>query len=223
MIDVLLVDDHTLMREGLKQILMDEPDLGICGEASTGQEALDHVQTGKWDVVLLDLSLPDQSGIEVLQRIRCLPDPPPVLILTMHDEKQYGPRLLRLGAAGFLTKKSAVQEMITAIRQVAQGGLYISPKLAESVMAQQGLPVSRPPHESLSDREFQVMCMIALGHTVAEIAAALSVTSQTISTHRAHILSKMHMQSTADLVQYAVWHRLVPWSPEAMPTHRSVS
>ena len=222
MIRVLIVDDHTLMREGLKQILADEPDLEICGEASTGQDALDYVKTRRCDVVVLDLSLPDQSVIEVLQHIRGLPVPPPVLILTMHDKRQYGPRLLRMGAAGFLTKRSGGQQMVTAIRRVAQGGHYISPKLAEYVVAQHALPINRAQHETLSDREFEVMCMIALGHTVAEIATALSVTPQTISTHRAHILSKMCMRSTADLVQYAIWHRLIPWSPEATTMYRAV-
>lgn len=222
MTDVLLVDDHTLMREGLKQILADEPDMRICGEASTGQQALDHIRSDACDVVVLDLSLPDQSGIEVLQRIKRLPAPPPVLILTMHDKRQYAPRLLRMGAAGFLTKKAAPQTMITAIRQVAQGGRYVSLKLAEQFIAQLETPADRPRHESLSDREFQVLCLTASGFTVAEIATALSVTSQTISTHRAHILAKMGMRSTADLVQYAVWHRLIPWSPEASMPQRPV-
>jgi two-component system invasion response regulator UvrY len=215
MIDIFIVDDHILMREGLKQILEDESDLRVCGEVGTGREALDHIPTVKCDVVVLDLSLPDCSGIEVLQSIRHLPTPPPVLILTMHDKRQYGPRLLRMGAAAFLTKKTAAQKLVTAIRRIAQGGRYITPKLAELFMEQRDVSAARPRHEILSGREFEVLCLIASGHTAAEIAATLSITSQTVSTHRAHILAKMGMRSTADLVQYAIWHRLVPWSPEA--------
>ena len=222
MINILIVDDHTLMRQGLKQIFADEPDLRVGGEASSGQEALDLLQSGAWDVIVLDLSLPDQNGIEVLQHIRRLPAPPPVLVLTMHDERQFGPRLLRLGAAGFLTKEVAGQELVSAIRQVVRGHRYISPTLAEQLIAQPVAVADRPRHESLSDREFEVLCLIASGHPVAEIATALGVTSPTISTHRMHILTKMGMQSTADLIQYAIWHRLVPWSPEATALERPV-
>lgn len=220
MINVFIVDDHTLMREGLKQILADEPNLQVCGEASTGQEALDRIRSGRCDVVVLDLSLPDCSGIEVLQDIRRLPTPPPVLVLTMHDKRQYGPRLLHMGAAAFLTKKAAPQALVTAIRRIAQGSRYITPKLAELLLDRHEAPANRPRHESLSDREFEVLCLIASGHTVAEIAATLSITPQTVSTHRAHILDKMGMRSTADLIQYAIWHRLVPWSPDAARLQR---
>ncbi len=215
MTTILLVDDHTLVREGFKQILADEPDLHVGGEASTGHEALDLIRTAAWDVVVLDLSLPDRSGIEVLQTIQDLPIAPPVLILTMHDQEQYGPRLLRMGAAGFLTKRAAAQELITAIRRVAQGRRYLDSVLAEHLITQAATTADRPPHAVLSDREFQVLCLLASGHTNAEIAKAFSVTSQTISMHRTHILHKMRLRNTADLIQYAIWHRLVPWSPEA--------
>ena len=217
MLNVLIVDDHAIVRAGLKQILADVPDMLVGGEADSAQEALDKVANGRWDVVVLDLSLPDRSGIEVLQTLRSQPTAPPVLILSVHDEEQYGPRLLRMGAAGYLSKKSAPQELVTAIRRVAQGRKYISPGLAEYLASGAGPQADQPRHAVLSPREFQVLCLIAAGKTTSEMAHDLSVSGTTISTHRARILEKMGLKSTADIVQYAIAHRLVPPSPN-MPT-----
>jgi two-component system invasion response regulator UvrY len=137
-----------------------------------------------------------------------------VLILSTHDEEQYGTRLLRMGAAGYLTKKGAPQELVTALRRIVQGRRYISPTLAESLVMDTESAASTPRHTTLSDREFQVLCLLAAGKATTEIAKELSVSSTTVSTHRARILEKMRLKSTAELVQYAIWHRLVPWSPE---------
>ncbi len=215
MITILIVDDHAIVRQGLKQILADTSDMSVGGEASTAQAALDAIQSATWDVIVLDLSLPDRSGIEVLQHIRHLPDRPPVLVLTMHTEEQYGTRLLHMGADGYLTKQAAPQELVTAIRQLAQGHKYVSPTLSEYLVAMQMPDAARPRHTVLSDREFQVLCLLAAGKTITKVAAELSIGITTVSTHRANILRKMHMRSVADLIQYAIWHRLVPWCPEA--------
>lgn len=210
MLNVLIVDDHAIVRAGLQQILADVPDMVVGGEAESAQEALDKVRDHRWDVVVLDLSLPDHGGIEVLQTLCNQPKAPPVLILSVHDEEQYGPRLLRMGAAGYLNKRSAPQELVTAIRRVAQGRKYISPGLAEYLATRSAPEADQPRHAVLSPREFQVLCLIAAGKTTSEMAHDLAVSGTTISTHRAHILEKMGLKSTADVVQYALAHRLVP-------------
>lgn len=214
MLNILIVDDHAIVRQGLRQILADTPDMVVGDEASSGQEALDKIQTRQWDVVVLDLSLPDRSGIELLQAIRNQPAAPPVLVLTVHAEEQYAPRLLRMGASGYLTKKSAPQELVTALRWVAHRKKYISPSLAAYLAAEVGTAAEQPRHATLSDREFQVLCLLATGKAIADIAKELAVSSTTVSTHRARILEKMRLKSTADLIQYAIWHRLVSWNPE---------
>ncbi len=215
MTTVLLVDDHAILLDSLKLVLSNEPDIKAIGEARTGNEAIKLVQSQNWDVVVLDLSLPDLSGIEVLQFTHQLPSPPPVLILTMHDKKQYGPRLLRLGAAGFISKRADSQELLAALRSVVQGRRYIPPAIADYLVQKPSATADRPRHAVLSTRELQVLCLLAEGQSVAEIAKRLNLSRPTISSHRSHILSKMEMTSTADLVQYAIWHRLIPWSPDA--------
>jgi two-component system invasion response regulator UvrY len=214
MLNILVVDDHAIVRQGLRQILADTSDMVVGDEASSGLEALAKIQTGTWDVVVLDLSLPDRSGIEILQAIRSQPAAPPVLVLTVHAEEQYAPRLLRMGASGYVTKKSAPQELVTALRWAAQGKKYISPSLAAHLAAEIGTTAAQPRHATLSDREFQVLCLLASGKAIAEIAQELCVSSTTVSTHRARILEKMRLKSTAELIQYAIWHQLVPWNPE---------
>ncbi len=215
MTKILLVDDHTILLDSLKLLLSREADFETIGGARTGQEAIDMIQFEAWDVVVLDLALPDRSGIEVLRSIQQFTAPPPVLVLTMHDEKQFGPRLLHMGAAGFLTKWSKAQELLAAIRRVAHGQLYIPDTLADYLVRRQITAADQPLHARLSDRELQVFCLLAEGKAVSEVAEQLNVSRTTISTHRSHILNKMEMASTADLVQYAIWHRLIPWSPDA--------
>ena len=215
MITILIVDDHAIIREGLKQIVASTADMTVGGEASSGEEALTLLPTQRWDIVVLDLSLKDRDGIELLRHITALPTAPPVLVLTMHDERQYGPRLLRMGAAGYLMKDAIPQEFVVALRRIAQGRKYVSPALAEYLVEDTAPSADQPRHTLLSDREFQIMCLLASGVTISDIAARLSISAPTVSTHRARILEKMGMTHNADLVQYAIWHHLVPWAPDA--------
>lgn len=216
MVTILIVDDHPIVREGLKRILADEPDMVVRGEASSVQEATAQLQAQQWDVVVLELALPDQNSLEILSYLTRQPAAPPILVFTVYAEAQYALRLLHMGAAGYLTKQAEPQELITALRRVANGQRYISPTLAELLTAGADRHPAQSRHTTLSNREFQVLCLIASGKTVSEIATELSVSVATISTHRGRILEKMRMRNTTDLIQYALWHRLVPWSPEAI-------
>lgn len=209
MIEILIADDHTLVRKGLKQILLESREIEKVDEAGDGKETINKVSQKKYDLVLLDISLPGRSGIDVLKQIKAIKPKLPVLILSMHPEEQYAVRSLRAGAAGYLTKESAPDELIDAIRRIVHGGKYITPSLAEKLAGQIGPDMEKPLHEVLSDREYQVMCMIASGDTVKGIAEALDLSVKTISTHRARILKKMHMDNNAQLTHYAIKHGLV--------------
>jgi DNA-binding NarL/FixJ family response regulator len=209
MIKVLIADDHTIVREGLRQILGQSPDIVVKDEASNGQEVLKKIGNGHFDLVLLDISLPGRSGLEVLKQIRATAPDLPILILSMYPEEQYAIRALRAGASGYLTKESATNELLKAIRKVAAGGIYITSSLAEKIVSELKMDTKRLPHEMLSDREYQVMCMIASGRPVKEIAILLSLSVKTISTHRARILEKMNMKNSAQLTHYAIKHNLV--------------
>ena len=209
MIRVLIADDHTLVRKGLKQILLDTKDIETVDEARDGKETINKVSKKKYDLVLLDISLPGRSGIDVLKQLKCIKPKLPVLILSMHPEEQYAVRSLRAGAAGYLTKESAPDELLNAIRRIANGGKYITPSLAEKLAGDIGPDVEKPLHETLSDREYQVMCMIASGKTVKEVAEELNLSVKTISTHRTRILRKMHMDNNAQITHYAIKHGLV--------------
>ena len=209
MIKVLVADDHTLVRKGLKQILLETKDIEVVDEASDGKETIKKVNKKDYDLVLLDISLPGRSGIDVLKQLKCSKPSLPVLILSMHPEEQYAVRSLRAGAAGYLTKESAPNELIAAIRKVAKGGKYITSSLAEKLAGEIGPDAEKLLHETLSDREYQVMCLIASGKPVKEIAEALNLSVKTISTHRARILRKMHMDNNAQLTHYAIKNDLV--------------
>ena len=209
MIRILVVDDHTIVREGLKQIIADTPDLVVAGEAGNGQEALEKVTAGQWDVVVLDISIPGPNGLVVLQQIKNEHPGLPVLVLSMHGEEQYAMRVLKGGAAGYLTKDSAPDHLITAIRKVARGGKYVSPSLMEKFVSELGRDVEKPQHEILSDREFQVLCMIAGGKTLTGIAGDLGLSVKTVSTHRTRLLKKMGMKNNADIIHYALRNGLV--------------
>ncbi|MGH7382551.1 MAG: response regulator [Candidatus Methylomirabilales bacterium] len=209
MIKILVIDDHAIVRQGLKQILAETPDLVVTGEASSGVEALQKIRTGQWDVVVLDISLPDPSGLIVLQQIKNEYPELPVLVLTMHAEDQYAVRVLKAGAAGFLTKESAPDQLVSAIKRVASGGRYISPTLAEKLVSDLGSDIRKPRHEVLSDREFQVLCMIAAGKTLTKIAEELGVSVKTVSTHRTRLLKKMRLKNNAEIVHYAIRNGLV--------------
>jgi two-component system invasion response regulator UvrY len=209
MIRILIGDDHTILREGLKQILAETSNLMVAGEAASGQEVLRSLREGEFDVVLLDISLEDRSGLDVLKQIRVEWPALPVLMLTMHPEEEYAVRALRAGAAGYLTKKSALTELVSAIHKVAGGGRYVSASLGEVLARTLAPKAPARPHEGLSDREFQVFGMLVSGTRLSDIARHLGVSVKTISTHRARILSKMRMQTVAALIRYAVENQLV--------------
>ena len=207
-IRVLIADDHAIVRQGLRQILSDTPDLTVAGEAENGVQAVQLVRQGEWDVVLMDVSMPDRNGIDALKLIKKEFPRLPVLILSMYPEEQYAIRALKAGAAGYLTKQSAPELLVTAIRQVASGKKYVSPSLAEELANAIGDDSERPPHEKLSDREYQTLCMIASGKTPAEIAEALNLSVKTVSVYRARLLEKMNLRNNAELTHYGLKHGL---------------
>jgi two-component system invasion response regulator UvrY len=209
MIKILIADDHPIVRRGLKQILAEEPDLAVAGEAQSSQEVLDLVRKRDWNVVVLDITMPGRGGLEILREIKKERPKLPVLILSMHPEDQYGVRALKAGAAGYMTKESAPEKLVQAIRKIMKGGKYVSPTLAEKLVLDLEKDTPEAPHETLSDREHQVMCMIASGKTVSEIAKDLFLSVKTISTYRSRILKKMKMKNNAELTHYAMKHRLV--------------
>lgn len=208
MIKVLIVDDHTIVRQGLKQILDETADIVAAAEARNGREALALLRTCAFDVVLLDVSMPDMDGLSVINAIK--PEHPklPVLVLSMYPEEQFALRFLRAGASGYLTKESASEELIRAIRKVAQGGRYITLELAETLAFAIDKD-DRPPHETLSNREYQIMRLIASGKSTGDIAEALSLSVKTISTYRTRILDKMGLSSNAEIMRYAMQQGLV--------------
>ena len=197
------------MRHGLKQILADEFKKANFGEARNGQEVLDFVWKENWDVVVLDITMPGRSGLEVLKEIRKARPRLPVLVLSMHPEDQFAVRVLKSGASGYMTKESAPNELVGAIRKIMAGGRHISTSVAEIMASYITMDNQRPPHEQLSNREFQVMRLIASGKTVSEIAKMLSLSVRTISTYRARILEKTGMKTNAELTHYAFQHQLV--------------
>ena len=207
-IRVLIADDHAIVRQGLRQILSDTPDLTVAGEAENGVQAVQMVRSGEWDVVLMDVSMPDRNGIDALKLIRKEFPRLPVLILSMYPEEQYAIRALKAGASGYLTKQSAPDLLVTAIRQVASGKKYVSPSLAEELANAIGEDSERPAHEKLSDREYQTLCMIASGKTPTEIAEALNLSVKTVSVYRARLLEKMHLRNNAELTHYGLKHGL---------------
>jgi two-component system invasion response regulator UvrY len=212
MIRILVVDDHAIVREGLKQILGDVNDMAVRDEAGNGQDALAKIRGNEFDVVLLDISMPGRSGLEILKEIKAERPKLPVLILSMHAEEQYAVRALRAGASGYLTKASAPDELIGAIRKVSCGRKYVSSSLAEKLALELDIDTKRPPHETLSDREHQVMLMLASGRTVKEIACELCLSVKTISTYRSRVMEKMNMKKNAELTLYAIQNHLVDYS-----------
>ena len=209
MIKILIADDHAIVREGLKQILAETPDMIVADEASNGQELIAKMEKSEVDVVLLDISMPGRNGIEVLKQLKAERPRASVLILSMYSEEQYAMRALRAGASGYLTKESAPDELIEAIRRVSKGRKYISPSVAEKLAVNLEPGTEKPPHEILSDREYQVMCMIASGKTVKEIGDELQLSVKTISTYRSRILEKLDLRNNAALTHYAIQNRLV--------------
>jgi DNA-binding NarL/FixJ family response regulator len=206
---ILLCDDHAVVRHGVKQILADEFKKATFGEARNAQEALELVWKQPWDVVVLDITMPGRSGLEVLREIKKHNPRLPVLVLSMHPENQFAVRVLKRGASGYMTKESAPNELVGAIRKVLAGGRYVSPSLAEKLATYVSTDSQKPPQELLSDREFQVLRLIASGKIVSEIARELSLSVKTISTYRTRILEKMGLRNNAELMHYAIQHNLV--------------
>jgi DNA-binding NarL/FixJ family response regulator len=209
MLRVLIADDHAILRRGLAEILMREVQGAVCGEAENASQVLAQVQRHAWDLVILDINMPGRSGIEVLGDLKRLYPKLPVLVLSMYPEDQYGRRLLKAGASGYMNKDSAPEELIKAMRKVLAGGRYVSPALAEKLALELDEGRERPLHETLSNREFEVLRMIASGRTITQIAEELHLSATTVSTYRARILEKMKMTSSAELMHYALVNHLV--------------
>ncbi len=209
MIRVLIADDHAIVRQGLRQILADEPDMTVAGEAASGEELLALARQGGADILVLDLSLPGMSGLEVLHEVKHLLPRLPVLVLSVYGEDQYAVRAIKAGASGYLTKETAPEELVRAIRMVIQGEKYLGPGLASRLADIVAGVRAEKPHELLSDREFEVMRLLALGKRVNEIAGEMNLSPKTVSTYRRRVLDKMHMAGNPDLVQYAVRERLI--------------
>ncbi|HOD38058.1 MAG: Response regulator UvrY [Candidatus Marinimicrobia bacterium ADurb.Bin030] len=204
MINLLIVDDHPLIRQGLRQTFLDTNDIRVSGEASDSAYALAEIENHNYDAVILDLSLPGRSGLDLLKQIKNLSPSLPVLILSVFPESQYAIRVLKAGADGYISKESHPDELIQAVRKIVTGGKYISPTLAEKLANSLTETTQNPTHEILSDREFQTMLAIASGKTVKEIAAELNLSVKTISTYRTRILRKMHLKNNAEIICYAV-------------------
>jgi two-component system invasion response regulator UvrY len=209
MIRVLVADDHAVVRRGLRQILAETQDILVGGEAATAPDVLRLVRDERWDVVVLDINLQGDNGLEILAEIQRDKPELPVLILTVYSEEQYAVRAVRAGAAGFLTKESAPDKLIEAVRKVAGGGRYVTAALAERLASIVAAKHDGAPHERLSNREFEILKLIASGKTVSEIARALSLSVKTVSTHRTRILAKMSAKTNAELTHYAVKNKLV--------------
>lgn len=209
MIRVVIADDHTIVREGLKQLLLAHADFAVAGEASDGHEVLQRVRELEFDVLLLDMSMPKKSGIELIKQVKGEKPKLRVLVLSMHEERQYAIRAIKAGASGYLTKESAPAQLVTAIRKVAADGLFITPAVAEQ-LARGAMPQSEgPAHATLSDREYQVFRLLVSGRSVSAIADQLNLSVKTVSTHKSRLMEKMNMTNQTELIRYAIAHRLV--------------
>jgi DNA-binding NarL/FixJ family response regulator len=206
--NILIVDDHAVIHQGLRRILEDAFKGVTFGDARDSQQALDLIGRGQWNVVILDVELPGRGGLDVLRHIRVDHPKVPVIIFSMHSEEQFAVRAFKAGASAYLAKESAPSQMVLAIRKVVSGGRYLSQDLAEKLAAGLDTDVSRPPHEILSDREFEVLRLIAAGKTTTEIADQLSLSVKTVSTYRTRILEKLHLKTSAELIRYGVDHGL---------------
>ena len=208
MIKILIADDHAIVRQGLKQVIAEAHDMQVGGEATNGLEALELIRNQDWNVAVLDMSMPGRSGIELIKLAKAEKPKLPILILTMHSEDQYAVRALQAGASGYLTKESAPEQLINAIRKVAAGGVYISASAAEKLALYVMPGTDKLPHTLLSDREFEVFQMLTSGMSLSDAAEKLSLSVKTISTHKTHILEKMHLANQTELVRYAIKHGL---------------
>ncbi len=209
MIKIIIADDHAIVRKGLNQIISEQKDMKVVAEAENGSEALDKALSYDCDILVLDISMPDKNGLDVLKELKSKKPSLSVLILSMHPEEQYAKRVLTAGASGYLTKDTAPEELIIALRKIYQGGTYIGASLGEKLAMDLNRDLNKQPHETLSDREYQVMCMIASGKTVSEIAREIFVSVKTVSTYRMRLMRKMNLENNAQLTSYAVKAGLV--------------
>ncbi|MFP5245445.1 MAG: response regulator [Thermoanaerobaculia bacterium] len=205
---VLCVDDHAIFRHGVKQILLQHDPQTKIGEAATAEAAMQLARVARWDVVILDLSLPDRSGFQVLSELKHEQPELPVIVLSMHGEDEYAIRALRNGASGYVTKESAPEDLIAAMQKVLRGGRYMTPALAEKIAFAMASPPSQAPHHTLSEREMEVLQLIGVGKSLKEIAAILSLSVKSVATYRARVLEKMTMSTNADMIRYVVEHNL---------------
>ncbi|MGE5387048.1 MAG: response regulator [Betaproteobacteria bacterium] len=208
-LEILLADDHAIIRDGLRQILAETDDLVVAGEAANGQQLLEKLAQRTWDALVLDISMPGRNGLDLMRQIRASCPTMPILVLSMHQEEQYAVRALQAGAAGYLTKESDAELLVSVVRKIANGGMYISPAVGELMARSLGHRQAELPHMLLSQREYQVFMMIVAGRGVTDIAGELSLSVKTVSTHKARIMQKMGMTNTAELIHYAIAHRLV--------------
>ncbi|MFA5516472.1 MAG: response regulator transcription factor [Desulfuromonadales bacterium] len=204
---VLIADDHAIFREGLKQVIIDKAAAASVDEAANGAEALKKVGANPYDLVFLDISMPGRSGLDVLMELKRIRPELPVLMLSMYPEEQYALRAFRAGASGYMTKGCTPAELLSAMRRVSAGKKYVSPALAEVLVSMEG--DGKPLHTHLSNREYQVLCMLASGKTVSMVAAELALSIKTVSTHRSHLLGKMNLKNNAELTRYAIEQQLV--------------
>jgi DNA-binding NarL/FixJ family response regulator len=209
MIKILIADDHAIVREGLKQIVAEETDMKVTGEAANASELFEMLANDSWEIVVLDINMPGKSGLEALKEMKTRNIKVPVLILSMFSEDQYGIRAIKAGAAGYLKKVSAPTELVSAIRKIVSGGKYISPTLAEKLAESVDVNNKKALHQNLSDREYQIMCFISLGKSAEEIAEELAISIHTVYSYRNRILEKMHLKSNVELTQYAIQHKLI--------------
>ncbi len=209
MINVVLADDHAIVRQGLRQILLAQPDLSVAGEAANHGEVMQLVRKGPPDVLVLDINMPGKNGIDTLKQVKQEYPRLPVLMLSMYPEDQYAVRALKAGASGYLTKMAAAEQLVDAIRMIARGKKYITPELAQSLADSLDRDTDVPPHELLSDREFQVLRLIASGRTLSQIGDELALSPKTVSVYRARLLAKLQLASNAELTRYALTHQLV--------------
>ena len=209
MIKVLIADDHAIVRRGLKQILEETPDIVVRGEAANADEVFAQLRLGAWDVLVLDINMPGRSGVDVLKEIKRQRAKLPVLILSMHAEEQYAARVFKAGASGYLPKESAPDELVKAIRKVHGGGRYVSPAQAEKLLYLLNQDNGERPHETLSDREYEVLRRIASGRTISQIGVDMKLSVKTVSTYRTRLLEKMRMKTNAELTHYGIKQRLV--------------
>lgn len=212
MIRVLLADDHTIVRAGLKELLSETGDIAVSGEANNGAEALARIRAGDYDIAVLDMSMPGRSGVELIRQVKQERPHLPILVLSMHSEEQYAVRALKAGASGYLTKESAADQLVAAIRRIAAGGAFVTPETAQRLALDANGASAATPHTLLSDREFQVLRLIAGGKSVSEIARQLSLSVKTISTHKTRIMRKMRLANQAELIRYAIEHNLLDGS-----------